>query len=71
MTLIWIENQGSRVIYFNYWKEVSRKVIDQEKPRDFITPVNGNQLSLEYSVEKDYGTMDSLSERIANIYWVL
>ena len=56
------------MIYFNYWKEVSRKVIDQEKPIDFITPVSGNQLSLEYSFEKDYGTMDSLSERIANIY---
>ena len=56
------------MIYFNYWKEVSRKVIDQERPSDFITPVSGNQLSLEYSFEKDYGTMDSLSERIANVY---
>ena len=51
--------------------ERSKKVIDQERPSDFITPVSGNQLSPEYSFEKDYGTMDSLSERIANIYWLL
>ena len=49
--------------YSNDWKEVSRKVIDQERPIDFITPVKSNQHSLEYSLEKDYGTVNGLSDK--------